>query len=99
MKKFMLRGYQNKAIANYMPKSLKYNTWYDFVTPFDWQFFKIKKGSRFVSVYDDIDDLKPKYTFSRKRFLEKILMVCKSRPTEVLDENYPHKDLLKRNYL
>lgn len=36
----MLRGKEKKAITKYMPKSLEYGVWYDFVTPFDWQYFK-----------------------------------------------------------
>jgi len=77
VKKFMIRG---KRRRNYMPKSLKYGTWYDFVTPFDWQYFKIKKSSRYVSIYDFINNKKPQYTVTKKRFLEEVLPWAKSSP-------------------
>lgn len=84
MKKCMIRGKQKKS---YMPKSLQYGIWYNFVTPFDWQYFKIKKGSRYVSVYDFVDDKKPQFTVTKKRFLKEILPMAKSQPRPVEKED------------
>jgi len=86
MKKFMIRKKPyNKfvVINNHLPKSFKYGVWYDFVTPFDWQYFKLVKGSRYVSVYDFIDSKTPAYTVTRKRFINEILVWAKSEPNEV----------------
>ncbi|MEK3955679.1 MULTISPECIES: hypothetical protein [unclassified Psychrobacillus] len=83
MKKIILRGREKKAIANSMPKSLEYNVWYNLVTPFDWQYFKFKKGSRYVSVYDFINDKNPQFTVTKKRFLNEILLWAKSPPKPI----------------
>lgn len=85
MKKIMLNQ-KKKAITDYMPKSLEYGVWYDFVTPFDWQYFKIMKGSRYVNVYDYIGNKKPAFTVTRKRFLNEILLWAKAPPKPVDDE-------------
>lgn len=98
MKKFMLRGREKFAIQDekYMPKSLEYGVWYDLVTPFDWQYFKLKKGSRYVCVYDFVGDKKPAYIVTRKRFLF-LLTWCKGTPKPVFDDNYNFKNLVRRN--
>lgn len=71
------------AINNHLPKSFKYGVWYDLVTPFDWQYFRLVKGSRYVSVYDFIENSKPAFTVTRKRFIKEVLTWTKSRPSEV----------------
>lgn len=63
-----------------MPKSLNYGVWYNLITPFDWQYFKINKGSRYVRVYDFMSDKKPAFTVSRKKFLGELLIWAKSPP-------------------
>lgn len=80
----MLRGREKRAIQDeeYMPKSLEYGVWYDLVTPFYWKYFKLKKVSRYVSAYDFIDDKKPAFTITRKRFLE-LLTWAKETPERV----------------
>lgn len=82
MKKFILRG-KKRGRPGYVNKSLEYGVWYELVTPFDWQYFKIKKGSRYVSVYDFIGDKKPAFIVTRKRFIEEILNLAKSPPRPV----------------
>lgn len=84
MKKFMLRKKGRKRRPGYTSNSLKYGVWYNLVTPFDWQYFKIKKGSRHVNVYEFLDDKKPAFTVTRKRFIEEVLKFAKSpiRPVE-----------------
>lgn len=88
MKKVMLRGRESKSITKHMPKSLEYGVWYSLVTPFDWQYFKIKKGSRYVSVFDFIGDKKPQFTIKRKRFLEEVLSWAKSPPRPAKHEEW-----------
>jgi len=83
----MLRG-KERAIIKDMPKSLEYGVWYNLVTPFDWQYFKIKKGSRYISVYDFISDRSPAFKVERKRFREKVLIWVKAPPSPVSGEEY-----------
>jgi len=80
----MLRGKRK----SYIPKSLEYGVWYNFITPFDWQYFKIKKNSKYVSIYDFMNDKKPQYTFTRKRFLKEILLWVKAPPTPVKHKEF-----------
>lgn len=89
MKKFMLRGREKEAIADeeYMPKSLEYGVWYNMVTPFDWQYFKLSKASRYVLIYDNIGDKKPDKTITKKRFLE-LLTWVKSPPQKASGERW-----------
>lgn len=82
MKKFMLRG-NKKAICSSLPKSLEYNVWYNFVTPFDWQYFKISRNSRFIHLYEFIGDKNPVLTITKKKFLNSTLLWVKSPPTPV----------------
>jgi len=59
------------------------------VTPFDWQYFKIKKSSRYVSVYDFIGDKKPVFLVTKKRFLKEFLSWAKSPPSPVKEITEP----------
>ncbi|WP_342532682.1 hypothetical protein MHB40_14610 [Lysinibacillus sp. FSL K6-0057] len=88
MKKFMLRGNEQHAITKRMPKSFEYGTWYNLVTPFDWQYFKLKKGSRYVEIYDFIGDKKPEFTITRRRFIEEMLKWAKSPPNKVSEDKW-----------
>lgn len=83
MKKCMLRGYEKHAHSDYLPTSIKYNTWYDFVTPFDWQYVKVPKNSRYVLIYDSPFDVKPEYIMRKKTFLTKFLRHTKGNLDEV----------------
>ena len=86
MKKFMLRGYEKEAISEHLPKSLKYNTWYHFVSPFDWTAFKLKRNSRYVHFYNDINDTTPIRTVSRKKFLRDGISFSKGDFDEVFED-------------
>lgn len=58
-KKFIFRKNTDKLNIKNAPKHLEYNVWYNLVTLFDWQYFKVKKGSKYVYIYDCIKDNKP----------------------------------------
>lgn len=86
MKKFMLRGYEKEAISEYLPKSLKYNTWYHYTSPFESMAFKLKKGKRHVHFYEDINDNIPYRTVSRNQFLEYYVPDSKGNFKEVFED-------------
>lgn len=88
MKKFMLRGNEEFAISNSMTESLEYGVWYNLVTPFDWQYFKLNKSSRFVNVYDFIGDKKTAFTVTRRRFIEEVVTWAKSPPRKVSEDKF-----------
>lgn len=75
----MFRKNTAKLNIKNAPKSLEYNVWYNLVTPFDWQYFKVKKGSKYVYIYDYIKDSKPCLTVTKDVFLD-YLKIAKSIP-------------------
>lgn len=79
MKKFMLRGKQRNRLVG---KTLQYGEIYTFVTPFDWQYFKLVRGSRYVRIYECKGDTKPIQVMQRKRFIE-LLQEVKTPPSIV----------------
>lgn len=87
MKTFMLRGREKESWADPddCSSSLKYGVWYNMVTPFGWYYFKLKKGSKYVEVYDYPKDKKPLARVSRKRFLNRFVTVVKA-PIEPVEE-------------
>lgn len=92
MKKCMLRGKDKKTRMKYkvksLPNSFEYGVWYLLITPFDSQYFKFKKCSRYVGVYDFIDDKKPVFVVTRKRFLNELILWAKSPPRPATQEDY-----------
>ena len=96
MKKVMLRGNEKYAITEHMPHKFEYGVWYHFVTPFDWHVFRFIKGSRYVSVYDDINDSKPVRIYSKMKFIREILIWAKSPPKAIIGSNF--RDLVDRYY-
>ena len=91
MKKFEFRGYEKKAISEYLPKSIEYGKFYEFITPFDWQYVKVNKNSRYVCIYDNPFDNNPEFKVRKKRFIKHVLHFSKGNMREVNFDDFNEK--------
>lgn len=96
MKSFMLRGYEklSYADAEYCDHSLKYNVWYQLVTPFDWLYFKVKKGSKYIAIYDMLGQKKPVAIVTKRTFIERWVTIVKS-PISVVEDHRLYENKIK----
>ena len=82
MKKFMLRGSREDRARRIRADvdALEYGVWYELVTPFDWLYFRLKKGSRKVVIRDSIygGNYPVAYKVSRRVFIEEFIGLAKS---------------------
>lgn len=92
----MLRGYEKMSYADaeYCDHSLKYNVWYEMVTPFEGFYFRLKKGSNKVVIYRMYPWGKVIKVCTKKQFRERWSTIVKS-PIKPLKDHELHKWGLK----
>lgn len=93
MKTFMLRGNEKESYADaeYCAPSLRYNEWYELVTPFEGFVVRLKKGGRFVALRESHNPTVVVRVITKRRFCEQFVQMVKSPISRLTDsEVYDH---------
>lgn len=93
MKTFMLRGNEKESYADaeYCEPSLRYNEWYELVTPFEGFVVNLKKGGRFVAIRESYNPTVVVRVITKRRFREQFVRFVKSPISRLTDsEVYDH---------